>query len=320
VKTLHYNITAGIDAESIEIYEGYSQAVARCSIITPDYGSLGLSDKIEIDIGYTGESGKVFTGYIQSINAEQLPGHYVIEASDVLIKAVEHLIVSIDLDNPFSRRNISMEDLVEDLLNLAGITNYSGDTSHFTLATGEEPAEFQLIFSMAAINQIANIIAWHCYADHNGEVFFKDIKPTPSGAPSHTFSVGTSGNLLVVNRSISTDNLRNKIIIFGAPEIRAEASVVSPYLPANFYKTAVISTELIDTQSMADLSAAYNLDKWNKLTEILQVETLGNYEIHARQTVAVSETFTGASGNWFVNNVTHRFNKGGYMTNMTLVK
>ena len=35
----------------------------------------------------------------------------VIEAQDILIRAAEHLMVSTDLDNPFTRTNISAEDL-----------------------------------------------------------------------------------------------------------------------------------------------------------------------------------------------------------------
>jgi len=181
IKTLYSSVTGGINVINMEVTESYGQSTSRCSIVTDDYKSLSLGDAIEIDMGFSDSHGKVFEGFIQTISAERTPGQYKIEANDVLIKAVEHLIFSTDLENPFRRWNIPMEDLVEDLLGEAGITSYSGDTSTFTLATGEVPAEFQLVFAMDAINQVAGIIAWHCYADHNGTVHFSDIKAAPSG-------------------------------------------------------------------------------------------------------------------------------------------
>jgi len=317
---LSYSITGGINVVSIEVFEGYGQQTAKCTIVTDDYGALDLGDSIEVSIGYEGSTSKVFTGYIQDIRAERMPGLYTIEAQDVLIKAVEYMIVSTDLDNPFRRWNISMEDLVRDLLALAGITNYTGDASSFTLATGEVPAEFQFVSVMDAVNQVASIIAWHCYADHNGHVYFKDIKPIPSGSPVASFTTGTSGNLVQVSRHISTDNLRNKVVVIGRKPIVAEASASSPYLPSGFYKTAIIASQLIDTQSMADVAASYNLSAWNRLTEAASVETIGNPNLHARQTVSVTESFTGMSSNWFIYDITHSFGPNTYITRMNLRK
>ncbi len=319
MKTLYHSITGGVEAVSIEVFESYGQATAKCSIITDDYGSLDLGDLIEIDMGYVGNHGVVFKGYIQDINSERLPGQHIIEAHDVLIRAVEYLLVSTDLDNPWSRRNISMENLVGDLLAESGITNYSGDASGFTLATGEVPAEFQLVFVMDAINQVAEIIAWHCYADQSGTVHFEDLKPIPAGSPVASYTTGSGGNLVTVSRHISTDELRNKVVVFGNPPIYASASAASPYLPGGFYKTAVVSTPLIDTQSMADVCASYNLAAWNRLTEILQVEAEGDYARHARQTVGVTESFTSTTGNWFIYDITHSLSNT-YVMRMNLRK
>lgn len=320
MENLYYSLTGSIEAISIQVVEGYQQPTARCSIITPDYGGLALGDKIEATIGFDGDNGKVFEGYIQSINSERLPGYHVIEAEDVLIKAAEHLIVSADLDNPFRRWNITAEDLVEDLLNEAGITNYTSGVTGFTLATGEVPVEFQLTFAWEAIQQVANIVAWHVYADQSGQVHFENIKPEPSGSPVASYTTGGAGNIIIARRSRSTDNLRNKVVVFGLPPITAEDSAVSPYLPAGFYKTAVVSSALIDTQSMADTTASYNLSKWNKLTEAISIEALGDYARHARQTVSVTESFTGASGDWFINDITHSFGEDTYVIRMNLVK
>lgn len=318
MKTLTHSITGGVEAVGIEVVESYKQPTARCNITTLNYGGLSLGDKIEVSLGFTGDSGKVFEGYIQNINSERLPGYHIIEAEDILIRAAEFLIVSIDLDNPFRRWNITAEALVEALLNEAGIADYTSDVTGFTFATGDIPVEFQLTFAWDAIQQIANVVAWHCYADQSGQVHFEDIDPTP-GASVASYTTGGAGNLIVVRRSRSTDTLRNKVIVFGAPPIKAETSAASPHLPADFYKTAVVSSVLIDTQAMADGTASYNLTKWNKLTEALSVEAEGDYARHARQTVTVTEAFTGTTGDWFLHDIAHSFGEK-YTIRMTLVK
>lgn len=320
MRTLDYSITGGVEATEIEVFESFGQATARCSIITDDYLGTSLGDLISVQLGFD-ETGKgvVFKGYVQSINSEKLPGQYVVEANDILIKAVEHMIVSTDLEHPWKRVNITMEDLVHDLLDEAGITNYEGDVSTFTLATGDTPVEFQFVFAMDAINTVAGIIAWHVYADQTGKVWFKDIKAAPSGAPAAVYTVGAAGNLIMISRNTSTDNLRNKVIVFGEGEIRSEVSAASPYLPAGFHKTAVISSVLINSQWMSDRSAQFNFDAWNKLTETISVEALGDWERHARETVTVTDTFTGTSGDWFVRDITHSFTNA-YVIRMNLVK
>jgi hypothetical protein len=320
METLHCSVTGGIDVESIEVVEGYEQPSARCSITTPDYGGLDLGDEITVDLGFDTSHGTIFKGYIQSINSERLPGHHIIEATDILIRAAEHMIVSTDLDNPFRRWNITAEDLVGDLLAEAGIVNYEGDATGFTIATGEIPAEFQLVSSWDAAQQVANIVAWHIYADQTGKVWFQNILPEPTGAASHAFTTGNTGNILVIRHSRSTDNLRNKVVVFGYPPITASAAAASPYLPAGFYKTAIVSSVLIDQQYMADGCATYNLAKWNKLTEVLSVEAIGDYSVHARDTVSVTEAFTGVAGDWFVRDASHSFGPTSYTMRLTLVK
>jgi len=319
VENITYSITGGIDAVEIEVFESYGQASARCSITTPDYGSLDLGDWIDVSIGFDSANGQVFGGYIQNINSERLPGYHTIEASDVLIRAAEHLIVSADLENPYQKWNITAEDLVKDLLNEAGITSFSGGSPGFTFATGEVPVEFQLVFAWDAIQMVNDIVAWHVYADMSGTVHFADIDPVP-GSPSATFITGNSGTIVIAQRTKSTDNLRNKVVVFGLPPITSVASSVSPYLPAGFYKTAVISSHLIDTQSMADTTASYNLSKWNKLTESMIIEAEGDYTLHARDTVTVTESFTGTSGeDWFIHDITHSLREV-YTIRLNLVK
>lgn len=304
---------------SVEVTEGYKQTTARCSIETENISSINLNQTVTIDLGFSDDHGQVFVGYIDDISESRMPGTYRIECRDVLKRAIEHFIVTADLQNPWSRSNIQAEDLVRDLLAEAGITAYSGEVTSFTFGT-QYPAEFNLMSSWDAINMICNILAYHCYAE-NGTVYFKRIFPVPGGSASKSFSVGDSGNITFINYGYNTDNLRNKVVVFGKPPIHAEASTPSPHLPSGFYKTAIVSSELIDTQDMADQSAQYNLQLYNKLTEFARLDAEGNHAVRCRHTVSVTEPFTGMSGTlWFIYSITHRIDESGYKISLNLAK
>jgi hypothetical protein len=306
------------DVISVEINEAYKQPCARFRLETYDYGSFGLNDYITIDMGFVGSSGEVFQGFIDSISATRRPGVYEVIGRDVLKRAIDHWIVTTDLENPWSRSNISAEDLVQALLAEAGITTYSGDASSFTFGVSS-PAEFQIVSAWDAVERICMIIAWRCYAK-DGTVYFQNLKPEPSGVASKNLRVGNSGNITNVKYEESTDNLRNKIVVFGKEGIYAEASAVSPYLPADFYKTAIVSSELIDLQSMADQAASYNLTLYNRLTEVASCDLLGLYDVRARDTINIIEPFTGLTGDWFVYSATHRLDQNGYTTQLHLTR
>lgn len=322
VKGLYSAITIGgvsLDTLSVEVSEGHKQVTARCSIETEDITGITLNDPITIDIGYDGSHGVIFVGYVDEIVETRMPGTYQIEGRDILKRAIEHYLVTTDIENPWSRKNIAAEDLVKDLLHEAGITSYVGDTSNFTFGVKCD-AEFNLMSSWDAIRTICHIIAYNCYAE-NGVVYFKRVFPVPAAIADHSFIVGNLGNLLMAEYVYNTDNLRNRVVVFGRDGIYADKKADSPYLPAGFYKTAIVSNELIDTQSMANRSATYNLNLYNRLTEAFRVEVEGNVSVRCRDTVAITEPFTEQSADkWFVYTVSHRLDDDGYKMSLSLTR
>ena len=322
-KPLYYSLTSDgnpIDVTSIEVAEAYKQACARCSFEVEDITNIELNSTIIADFGYVGDHAQLFKGYVDEIGYSRMPGLYRVECRDILKRAIEHYIVMPDLENPWERENIQAETLVGDLLNEAGIAAYAPDVTHFTFGTNG-PAEFNLISSWDAIGQVGSIIAWYCYAE-DGVVYFKETWPVPVGAPSHTFVTGDAGEIISIEYSKSTDNLRNKAICYGKDGISAEASAVSPFLPAGFYKTAIVSNQLIDTQAMAQSSCDYNLNLYNKLTETVHLEIEGNPNVRARETVRVTEAFSEVDSDWFVYSTRHRISvdNATYQVSLALVK
>lgn len=321
VRTLSHTITGNPDVVRIEVVNNYRDAVGRATLETRTLGGLGVGDSVEITMGYVGDTAKLFKGNAKSIRAANLPGLYTLECQDVLWQAQEFWFVPADLDNPWSRSNIAAEDLVQDILAEAQLTDYAADYSPgFTFATGETPVEIKLQSAWDVIGWICEITGAHVYADINGQVHYTNIDPVP-GVSTHTLTTGAAGQIIFSDYTKSDDNARNKVVVFGAPGIKAEASAApNGYtLPANFYKTAIISHGMIDTQQMAQDCADLNLTALNRLTESVRCDIEGDPGVECRDTVTVTEAFTGVSGDWFVLEARHAM-QDAYKTQLTLTR
>lgn len=314
-KTLYASVTGVTNPIRIDVNEGYKSASSYCEVECLST-TLSLGDAVNVDIGYTGDNGRVFTGYVKEISKPRPEGTTILTCFDEYVRAQDYLLVSDDPATPFSRTNIDATDLVEDLLNEAGITSYNGTTSNFIFTN----PTFNLVKIADAVTQVANVIAWNIWADETGTVHFADrpFYVTGSDSPDHTFVTGDSGQLLTVENTTSEDDLRNKVVVFGDKQIEATASAVSPYLPTDFYKTAVIASPLITSESQAQDSADFNLDLYNRLTKQATVEVIGDYSIHRNQIATVTETETGISGDWFIYNAAHAWGIDGYTVRLTL--
>jgi len=305
----------------LEVAEGHGQTTGRASIEMSNLDNVTLNKRISINMGFEDGHGLMFVGYIDEITTTRPPGHYTLECRDLLKKAVEHFLVTTDIEDPWSRTNIPAEDLVGDLLAEAriDISHYHKVETLFTFGV-EGPAEFNLMSSWDAINTICNILAYSCWCE-NGEIYFDRVFPVPDGPATHAFAVGEDGDIISIDYGYNTENLRNQVVVFGKEGIYAEASIPSPYLPDDFYKTAIVSSELIQTQGMADKSAEYNLDLYNKLTENLRVDAEGDCTVRCRDTVSVTEPYTEMDeALWFVYSITHRVDNSGYTMSMNLTR
>lgn len=318
-----------INPTQIESRADYASSCARAKVTLESLpGGVVVNDPMDLRIGYAAPGPvQVFTGYIDAITYQNEIGTVVVEGRDVLKRAINHLMVPEDPQQPVaSYDNTAANVIVGDLLDRCGLINYVGDACAFNFGV-QYPAEFFISTVWDSIVLINNIIVWHCWAEPGGQVRFADVKPVP-GASSHTFKEGepaAGGNLVYVSYTRKDDGLRNRVVVFGrtlddGTTIRAEASAGSPYVPVGYHRTAVISSQLIDIQSMAQNAANFNLTAWNKLDESVEAVIEGNPNVQCRQTVTVQETFTGLNNDWFVASATHLWGPGSYTTRLTLVK
>lgn len=278
--------------------------------------SLDMGDAVIASFGYEGDTPQIFEGWVKQIEKQVPDNTYVITCNDEMIKAVDFFIASSTPDSSYKVRNIAAEDLVENLLNMAQITDYVHDTTYFTFGITRD-VEINLVSSYDMCKTIADILAYSIWCDENGQAHFADRRPyVMAGDTPFT----TVNGIVRIGHRRSDRDLRNRVVVYGTDGIYASAEEESPYLPAGFRKTVVVASPWIDDQGMAQAACDYNLDKLNRLTEEITIEVVGNPDLHARKVVTVSESHTGISGDWYIYTCEHRWGEGGYTTNLELRK
>jgi len=312
--SLYATVTNTSDIISVTYTDSFKAATSTCEVAAVT-SSLSIGDSVTVYIGYTGDNFKCITGYVKNIEYKEPERYYTISIANALIRALDYFIASADPENPFSRQNISAEDLVEDLLNLSGLTNFVSDTTNFTFAINN-PVEVNLTGCYDYCHFLASIIAFTLYADNNGQVHLEDRRPYPVGSEPADYTWNVSGGTFIdATYGISDKDIRNKVIVYGSEGIHAEASAVSPYLPSGYYRTVVVAAAgVIDSQSMAQQAANYNLDLLNRLTESVNITMIGTTGIAPRTIATITIPDLGVSGKWFVHGVEHKWDKTGYIT------
>lgn len=322
-KQVYISASVGGEIVSAEVIEDFAGACSRFTIVGTEGCSLNATAAISMGYAGDGDAGAVIAGgLVDSVTAERPPGLYRIEGRDILKKAVDYLIVvaSMNPDDFFNPRtqygHTSPIAIVGDILAKAGITDYSGSGGGgWTLGTEQEGTPFQLVMAWDAIQQVCSLGAWHVWATPSGAVRFACVTPTPSGGASHTLKAGDpagGANLVSIAYGNSDEDIRNRVVAMGMPGCAAEASAPSPYLPTGYYKTAVVSSDLLGSSEMCQLSANANLSMLNRLTQKATFEGEGKHSVHIHDTVTVEESFCGAAGDWFVYQVTHTIDDAGY--------
>jgi hypothetical protein len=309
-------VTNTTNVLSVNVSSSHSaqSTIATVEAITT---SLDIGDTVEISVGYVGNISKVFSGYVKYIELKEPSLTYMITCSDVLVRAMDFFIASSDPNTPFTRQNITAEDLVGDVLELAGITDYEGDATSFTFAM-TIPIEINLTSAYDYARFIADIIAFNLYADTDGTVHLE--RRLPYVVPGDV-SVGsiTDVDIISISHNTSDKDLRNRVVVYGSSGVFAEASEESPYLPTGFYKSVVVAApQVFDNVGMAQQAADYNLALLNRLTETASISLVGNPLYFARQVVTITSAGTDVTGDWYVYAVTHSANSSGYYTSIEL--
>lgn len=316
-------------------------ATIQCEDLTVDIG-----DEIQIDMGYEGDFAEVFTGYIKSIARKTPEDLYTVTAYDTLIQAIDYFIVSTDPEHPYNfGLGVTAESLVTQILALAGLTLTGFDVTSFSFGV-HNPVEVNLISAYDYCKMIGDIVTWSLWADHSGNIYFKNRKPyVMTGASGQigddtderpvfgavgSVSLGKIDDTQILDFSYVTSEkeLRNRVVVYGeggVKSIRDKADSYDPripgyiqILPINFYKAVVASYSFIGSQVIADQTAEYNLLLLNRLTERISMTMVGSTRYTARNIMTLDESITGVTGNWYIYSSELNWSKAGFINNLEL--
>lgn len=326
-KKLYATATSMSNITNIRFTEAHNDA-APIVTVKAVTSTVDIGDDFEVELGYVGDSTNIFKGYVKSIDKSSSPTETTVTGYGKMIRAVDYFLASTNPESPFTRQNIDAEDLVKDLMAEAGLTNFGYDPTNFIFAT-QAPLEINLVSVYDYCKMIADTLAWHIYADSNGKVWFVERNPhlMSGDTPIVTITDSVISNLQF---AVSERDLRNRIVVYGRNNIHAEALSSTSYdpvlessrsiLPAGFYKTVVASADWIDTQSMAQKAADYNLDLLNRLTVEATLVMEGNPNISARDIVTVNSASLSLNTDFYVYTIDQNWSSSGFTTTLTLRK
>jgi hypothetical protein len=325
---------------SINVSNSHDSAVSVASIVCTDT-SLDIGDEIEIELGYSTGTKKVFEGYVKNVDYDVPSARYSISAHDKMVRAVDFFMVSESAEDPFTFNNMSGEDLVEWVLGMSGLTEFHLDQTYFTFAV-EHDGEFNVVSSYDYAKQIARILAWNLWMSVDGVVQFANRKPFPmDGSLSQPgdppFGVNdastvtlTDDDIFSIGLNIHERDLRNKITVFGEGDLSADASSstsknpltddMEQILPLGFYKNAVLASPIITEQAFAQDACDYNLALMNRLSVEVSISMEGDPNLFCRDCVTLDQTVLDATVNrlWYIYQLEHNWSTQGYITTGTL--
>ena len=305
------------DVISIERDCSFDQFAAslRITVANPYSFTPDSIHSVELDEGYNNFFIRTFTGYVDDCVVGRFPNTWEIICRDVLKKAVDTWLD----DTGVEYNSTQAESAVSDLLARAGLTALDIGTTNFTIGD-TNPTKFKLVSIMDAVLQIAALIGWHCWATNDGVVHFHYKKPLPGASVFWTYE--TQNNIVQYRYTKTDRNLRNKIVVVGYDEIRAEASALSPYV-ANppGYRTAILSSEIIDTSSMAQVIANWMLNDLNHLQESVEMDIQANPLLNVGHTITIDLQEDGVSAEYFVFSIrsTNNGDSGEFMMHLTCI-
>lgn len=314
---------------STQHQQSVATATIQCQSLTKDIG-----DEVNIDLGYDADHGHIFKGYVKQIERTTPNGTYQVTCHDVMSRAVDYFFVPDNPDAPFRRSNITAEDLIEDVLREAGLTAFDLDNTSFTFAvTADVYAEVKLISAYDYANGISDLIAWHMWANPTGTIKLKNRKPywMESGGPESsqpgyvadtalkTLSDGIGGSGILQARYYEHErDLRNRVVVHGAPGVSSTKTASSSYLPAGYYKSAALYWPILDSQSMADKAATYNLSLLNRLSVGLELTLRGDHELVAHEAVHATINKISVDDDFYIYYAEHNWSAKGYTTTLDL--
>lgn len=330
MNSLYASVTNTSNILSVVVTSNHDSPVSSATVEAYTT-SLTLGDEVTIDLGYTTDHKVLLTGYVKQIERNVPENTYTISIYDKLVRAQDYFIASSNPESPLSYQNISAETLISNLMGLAGLTVNTPVPTSFTFGINN-PFEINLVTVFDYCRMISDLLTWSFWCDSSGVVQFKNRKPyvminqSPENLQPGFAADTATGYTLVPTKYMnvsyieSEKQLRNRVVVYGAEGIYAEASEASSVLPVGFYKSSVLAApQLIDSNTLAQDIADYNLNLLNRIIKQLTVTVEGDVDLEARTVITVNDSRLGISNQlYYVYGCDHSFGPNGYVCSLDL--
>lgn len=358
------------EAISCSMSKGFDQGSATCTleIKTPVVNGVYIifepMNSVRVQQGWdkTSSLRTTFYGFIDKVEMSNAPQRMVLECRDILKLAENNYFINsnrkvysaeVEEDEPDPNNpggylgGQSTEDrqaqvIITDLLTESGIPE-----SRLVLDFVEYPDEGAIIIgnnakavfcyesALDAVNRICDLLGYRIWADENGCVQCREVRPIASETAfttyrsqaetlnaNGTFTVTTSGTLMSVESNVD-DDLRNWIEVISSADENITATVAGPsyYITSPpDYRRSEIRSFLLDTYELAIAVANRVYQDLNRLRYTARVTIEGDQGMTIGRTVEIYDPYATQSFiKYFVYSYSSEFSSGNWVMDLELV-
>jgi hypothetical protein len=133
MEQIYMSATGCSDIISIVVSDSHTSPTSTAQIICENT-TLDVGSSVSVVAGYVGDTFTAFTGFVKEVELKEPEKFYTITCANVMIRAIDFFIAAPSPTQPYTWSNISAEDLIEEILRLAGLTNFDMSATSFTFA------------------------------------------------------------------------------------------------------------------------------------------------------------------------------------------
>lgn len=304
---------------AINITFSLENANATCRLSYDRYPSLaGLKVPVQVYLGYGPHQVIAFTGESENTQRSIAPHAYDL-VSYGPIKRMRYQYGGEDV--PFLDQ--TDKQIIEQLVALSGLTQVSIDGREIVLGTLQPIwlRDGQAPWSLA--NRLLQDWGYKLFDTPDGTVRSRRVSGIPATDPVYEFRQGIMGYSFARPRSITT--IHNRVVVEGLPQGSFIPSynlqAASPWIPTPpTYITLTHSSDLLETIEQCQEVAERLMAEHNHISEEMTIVVPGNPLLIPGMTVAVWVDKFDFEGfvNYFVIQVSHGFDSGGFTTQLVL--
>ncbi len=288
--------------------------VAICTLTLRTRPSwLAFRQRVEVNLGYNGLTRRRFTGFIEDDGRRVWPYAKEISAAGYM-RWAERLTPT-----TLTYSSQGAQSIITDLLTEAGVpyANIGGDDT--TLATVEDIVLAKRQSYISLIEQIDE--PWLCRTfDWLPDGTVRRLQMTELPAAGAKWAYTYPGNVLSLDNPLTVREVKNRVEVKGLDDVEAYRRADSPYVDPDHDEIHEVSSDLIETDGVADDVALLQMPTVNRLTRRVVIRVAGNPLLDPGDTISLDAATVGINTeNLWLEEIDDQFDDYGYFSQLTLV-